>query len=55
MRYNYDLYESLIVVDRRLTKKVFLQKAGIMSGKYAENMFSRLYDWLFSEYVLSFV
>jgi len=49
MRYNYDLYRSLIVVDRRLTKDFFMQKAGIKQGKYAEDMFSRMYDWIFSE------
>jgi hypothetical protein len=49
MRYNYDLYKSLFVVDRRLTKDIFLQNAGIKRGKYAENMFSRMYDWIFSE------
>jgi len=49
MRYNYDMYKSLIVVDRRLTKEIFLRNAGIQSGKYAEDMFSRMYDWIFSE------
>jgi hypothetical protein len=49
MRYNYDSYKSLIVVDRCLTKELFLQKAGIKQGKYAEDMFSRMYDWIFSE------
>jgi hypothetical protein len=49
MRYNYDLYKSLIVVDRRLTKELFMQRAGIKQGKYAEDMFSRMYDWIFSE------
>lgn len=49
MRYNYDLYKSLIVVDRCLTKELFMQGAGIKQGKYAEDMFSRMYDWIFSE------
>lgn len=49
MRYNYDYDKSLIVVDRRLTKEIFLQNAGIKQGKYAEDMFSRMYDWIFSE------
>ncbi|GHU69036.1 hypothetical protein FACS189413_07210 [Bacteroidia bacterium] len=49
MRYNYDLYKSLIVIDRRLTKELFLQNAGIKQGRFAENMFSRMYDWIFSE------
>jgi hypothetical protein len=49
MRYNYDSYKSLIVVDRRLTKEIFLQNAGIKQGGYAEDMFSRMYDWIFSE------
>ena len=49
MRYSYDSYKSLIVVDRRLTKEVFLQNAGIKQGGYAEDMFSRMYDWIFLE------
>jgi len=49
MRYKYDSYKSLIVIDRRLTKELFLQKAGIKQGRFAEDMFSRMYDWIFSE------
>jgi hypothetical protein len=43
------MYKSLIVIDRRLTKEMFLKNAGIKQGRYAEDMFSRMYDWIFSE------
>ena len=43
------MYKSLIVINGQLTKEIFLQNAGIIKGKYAEDMFSRMYDWIFSE------
>ncbi len=51
MKYNYDNFSSLLIIDKRLTKDIFLQKAGIEKGKYAEDMFSRLYDSIFSELI----
>lgn len=48
IRYDYDFYESLLIVDSRLTKEKFLKRAGIISG-YAEILFSKIYDALFSE------
>lgn len=49
MKYSYNPYESLLVVDKRLTKEIFLEKAGVHDGKYAADMMSRIYDWIFSE------
>ena len=37
-----------MVVNRNLTKDYFLDKAGIWGG-YAKDMFSRIYDSIFSE------
>jgi len=49
MKYSYKSYESLLVIDKRLTKDLFIEKAGVQKGKYAADMFSRMYDWIFSE------
>ncbi len=49
MRYSYSSYRSLLVVNKRLTKNMFIEKAGVQKGKYAADMFSRMYDWIFSE------
>ena len=51
MKYSYKPYESLLVVDKRLTKDLFIKMAGVQKGKYAADMFSRMYDWIFSEAV----
>jgi len=49
MRYAYESYKSLIVVNKQLTKDLFIENAALERGKYAANMFSRMYDWIFSE------
>ena len=46
--YTYDYYRYIMVVNRKLTKEYFLDKDGIRGG-YAQDMFSRLYDSIFSE------
>lgn len=46
--FTYDYCRYLMVVNRNLTKNYFLDKAGIRGG-YAKDMFSRIYDSIFSE------
>lgn len=48
MKYSYDSYKSLIVVNRNLSKDYFLSRAGALHG-YAKDMFSRIYDSIISE------
>jgi len=48
MKYSYDSYKSLIVVNRNISKDYFLSRAGALHG-YAKDMFSRIYDSIFSE------
>lgn len=48
MKYSYDTYKSLIVVNKKISKEHFLYCAGVHSG-YAKDMFSRIYDSIFSE------
>ena len=49
MKYIYDSYRMLILVNQRLTKQIFLHKINVKKGSSAEELFSRMYDWLFSE------
>lgn len=46
--FTYDYCRYIMVVNRNLTKNYFLDKAGIRGG-YAKDMFSRIYDSIFSE------
>ena len=46
--FTYDFCRYIMVVNRNLTKDYFLDKAGIRGG-YAKDMFSRIYDSIFSE------
>lgn len=46
--FTYDCFRYIMVVNRNLTKDYFLDKAGIRGG-YAKDMFSRIYDSIFSE------
>lgn len=48
MRFDYDCYESLLIVDKRLSKDLFLQRAGASTG-FATQLFSKLYDSIFAE------
>ncbi len=48
MKYSYDSYQSLILVNRNISKDYFLNRAGAVGG-YAKDMFSRIYDCIFSE------
>ena len=47
-KFTYDNFRYIMVVNRNLTKDYFLDKAGIRGG-YAKDMFSRIYDSIFSE------
>ena len=47
-KFTYDNFRYIMVVNRNLTKNYFLDKAGIRGG-YAKDMFSRIYDSIFSE------
>lgn len=46
--FTYDYCRYIMVVNRNLTKDYFLDKAGIRGG-YAKDLFSRIYDSIFSE------
>ncbi len=48
MRYDFDSYNSLLLVDRNLNKDLFLKRVGAVSG-YAVKLFSDIYDAMFSE------
>lgn len=48
IKYDYKPYESLITVDRGLTREEFLRRCGVRSG-YAKNLFGIIYDAIFSE------
>lgn len=50
MKLAYDFYKSLILVNKNITKEIFLAKTGAEDG-YALNMFSRLYDSITCELV----
>lgn len=45
---SYDFYKSIWLINNSLTKEVFLEIVGAKDG-YAKNMFSRIYDSVFSE------
>ncbi|MEC4086234.1 hypothetical protein [Myroides odoratimimus] len=46
----YDFYKSFWILNPNLTKEYFLIKVGARDG-YAKNMFSRIYDCIFSELI----
>lgn len=46
--YYYDAYKCLILANSSLNKDVFCKKAGANTG-YAKDIFSRIYDSIFSE------
>jgi len=50
MKLAYDFYKSLLLVNKNLTKEIFLTKAEAKDG-YAQNMFSRMYDSITSELI----
>jgi hypothetical protein len=50
MKLAYDFYKSILLVDSRLNKEIFLEYAAARSG-YALEMFSRMYDSITSELI----
>jgi hypothetical protein len=50
MKLAYDFYKSLLLVNKKLTKEIFLAKTGALDG-YSLNMFSRMYDSITSELI----
>ena len=48
IRYDYAPYESLLLVNKGLTRDEFLQRVGAEKG-YAVELFSTIYDSIFSE------
>lgn len=50
MKIAYDSYMSILLINKNLTKEIFIEKAGASSG-YAYNMFSRIYDSIESELI----
>lgn len=50
MKFSYDYGESILLLDKRLTKAQFLEKCGA-TKKFSEKMFSRMFDSIYSELV----
>lgn len=50
MKLGYDFYRSLILINKNLTKEIFIEKVGASKG-YSLDMFSRMYDSLTSELI----
>jgi len=52
MIYNYNDFEPFfIVIDKTINKEIFLSRIGVKKNTYAEDMFSRMYDGIFSELI----
>lgn len=50
MKLTYDYSKSLLMINKNLTKEIFIQKTGARDG-YSLNMFSRMYDSITSELI----
>lgn len=50
MRYSYDFYKSIVVLNRKLKLETFLTLTGAEKG-YAREMFTRMYEGIFSELI----
>lgn len=50
MKLPYDFYKSFLLLSSKLTKEIFLDKAGVKDG-YSLQMFSKMYDSIFSELI----
>ena len=48
IRYDYEPYVSLLIIDKSLSKEEFLRRAGASQG-FAVEHFSNIYDSIFSE------
>ena len=51
MKLTYDFYRSILVINKNLTKDIFLGKAAVKESGFAKEMFSRMYDSIFSELI----
>ena len=52
MIYNYDDFgHFFIVIDKNINKDIFISKVKVNVGTYAEDLFSRIYDSIFSELI----
>lgn len=49
MKYQYDSYKSIFVVNKNLTIEKFLKEVDCEKGSYAEDMFYRVYRAIFAE------
>lgn len=50
MKLTYSYSKSFLLLNRNLTKKIFLDKSGVKEG-YSYIMFSKMYDSIFSELI----
>lgn len=50
MKLSYDFGDSLLLLNRNLTKVIFLEKAKVKSS-YSLNLFSKMFDSIFSELI----
>ena len=50
MKLAYEFYKSLLLINKNLTKEIFLEKSGAQNG-YSLNLFSRMYDSVTSELI----
>lgn len=50
MKLAYDFYKSLLLINKNLTKEIFIERVGVQNG-YSLNMFSRMYDSVTSELI----
>ena len=48
MRYAYEMYRYLMLVNKNLTLELFLQRAGAKQG-FAKQMFTNMYNSIFAE------
>jgi hypothetical protein len=50
MKLGYDFYNSLLLINKNLTKEIFIERTGVKDG-YSLSMFSRMYDSVTSELI----
>lgn len=50
MKLAYDFYKSLLLINKNLTKEIFIERTGVKVG-YSLSMFSRMYDSVTSELI----
>ncbi len=50
MKLAYNSYNSILLINKNLTKEIFIERTGVKDG-YSLSMFSRMYDSLTSELI----